>query len=288
MSYVNGDSIWGIFSRSNEDIVLILEALGNIRRLQILTFTLKGSSTFDKLQKVTGLGKTALAHHLSILVKSGVLKHTGKGQYALSVDGVELLTAIGTAYMASKRRREFVATKRADYIQRLYAKQERYATEELKVNITKLEPMHVASVRVISETPAHDSWEKMRAWAAPKGLLEDLDKHPVFGFNNPDPVPNKKEYGYEVWIRIEPDIKPEGEIQVKDFAGGLYAVTTCRVQDDPGEYIPKTWKRLFEWVKSSKYKFGTHQWLEKVHDPGASEQELILDLYCPIGKKKVG
>ena len=41
-------------------------------------------------------------------------------------------------------------------------------------------------------------------------------------------------------------------------------------------------KKIVDWVKSSKYKFGKHQCLEKAHAPGVSEEELILDLYCPI------
>jgi len=44
----------------------------------------------------------------------------------------------------------------------------------------------------------------------------------------------------------------------------------------------ESWKKLVEWVKNSKYKYGSHQGLEKTHDPTAAEEELILDLYCPI------
>ena len=161
---------------------------------------------------------------------------------------------------------------------------------ELKVRIIRLEPMRVASVRVISETPERDAWEKMRAWAEPRGLLEDVEEHPVFGFNNPDPSPDRKEYGYEFWIRVGPDIEPEGEIKVKDFAGGLYAVTTCKIKEElSSEFFQKhgfleSWKNLHDWVQSSKYGSGTHQPLEKSHDPMASEEELILDLYYPIAE----
>ena len=56
---------------------------------------------------------------------------------------------------------------------------------ESDVRIVKLEPMRVASVRAISETPERDAWEKVRTWAEPKGLLADIEKHPIFGFNNP-------------------------------------------------------------------------------------------------------
>lgn len=274
---------------SREDIALILSALANRKRLQLLTSLLMRPSTFSELQKVTGLGKTALAHHLGLLVKVGILNHTGRGRYELSLDGRELLNVITMVYAHSRRRREREAAKRADYIQKIHTK-EGYTMKEFEVKIVELEPMRVASVQAVSETPEHDAWEKMRAWAEPKGLLEDIGEHPVFGFNNPDPSPGQKEYGYEFWIQVGPDIEPEGEIKIKDFEGGLYAVTTCNLKEElESEFFKKegyleSWKKILDWVKSSKYEFGSHQCLEKAHDPTASDEELILDIYCPIGE----
>jgi len=151
---------------------------------------------------------------------------------------------------------------------------------DLNIRIIDLKPMRVARVRVISETPERDAWEKLRAWAKPKGLLDTIEKHPVFGFNNPAPSPDRKEYGYEFWICIEPDIEPEGEIEVKEFSGGLYAVTTCEDLTLVGE----NWKRLWEWVQSgnSGYKWRKTHELEKPMNPCASEKDLVLDLYLPI------
>lgn len=160
--------------------------------------------------------------------------------------------------------------------------------KELEVKIVKLEPMRVASVRVISKTPENDAWERMRAWAEPKGLLDNIEKHPVFGFNNPNPSPDREDYGYEFWIRVEPDTKPEEDINIKEFEGGLYAVTTCKLKEElESEFFQRqgyleSWKKIVDWVKSSKYKVGKHQCLEKAHDPEASEEELILDLYISI------
>jgi len=87
---------------------------------------------------------------------------------------------------------------------------------------------------------------------------------------------------------VEPDVEPEGDIKIKEFEGGLYAVTTCKLKEElESEFFQKqgyleSWKKLVDWVKSSKYRYGKHQGLEKAHDPNASEEELVLDLYCPI------
>ena len=274
---------------AGEDIVLIMGALANKKRLQLLTLLLEGPGTFNELQEVVGLGKTALAHHLQLLVETGILNHTGRGRYELSLDGREFLQAVGHTYACSKRRRQLEAAKRANHIQKIHTK-EGYTMKEFKVEIVELEPMRVASVQAISETPEHDSWEKMRAWAEPKGFLEDLEKHPVFGFNNPDPSPGQKEYGYEFWMRVGPDVEPEGGVEIKEFEGGLYAVTTCNLKEElESDFFKEkgfleSWHKILDWVKSSEYEFASHQCLEKAHDPTASEEGLILDIYCPIKK----
>lgn len=288
MNPTKGDRVWNTLNRSSGDIAFVLRSLANSKRLQLLTSLLQGPQTFSTLQKVTGLRKTALAHHLRILLKAGILEHIGKGQYELSIDGSEFVKVLGKVYADSRRRRRLETARRADYIQKVHTKQKEPKMKEFEVKIVSLEPMRVASARVISTTPENEAWEKMRTWAEPKGLLEDLKKHPVFGFNNPNPSPDQKKYGYEFWIRVEPDVEPEGDIKIKEFEGGLYATTTCKLKEElESEFFQKegyleSWKKLVNWVKSSKHRYGKHQCLEKAHDPNASEEELVLDLYCPI------
>jgi len=288
MSRPDDDLIWNTLTKSSKDVAFILGSLANERRLLLLTAVLERSQTFRELQAVTRLGKTALAHHLGVLVKSGLLKHTGKGHYELSPDGAEFLQGLTAVYARSKKRRELEAARRADYILKTHTKEKERKMKEFEVKIVKLKPMRVASVRATSTTPERDAWEKMRSWAEPKGLLENVNKHPVFGFNSPNPSPGQKEYGYEFWICVGPDAQPTGDVEIKKFEGGLYAVTTCKLKEElESEFFKKegyleSWKNIVDWVKSSKYKFGKHQCLEKAHEPGASEEELILDLYCPI------
>ncbi|UCH32351.1 MAG: effector binding domain-containing protein [Candidatus Bathyarchaeota archaeon] len=288
MSSTDNDVILNVLARFQEDVSFILGTIAFKRRLQLLAALLKEPQTFNKLQKVAKLGKTALAHHLGMLVKAGVVSHTGKGRYEISKDGAEFLRAVSLAYDNSRRRKALEVARRADYIQKAHTKLKEPKMKELNVRIVRLESMHVASVRSISKTPEHDAWAKMHAWAEPKGLLENLDKHPVFGFNNPSPSPGRNEYGYEFWIRVDPETQPEGDVKIKEFKGGLYAVTTCNLKEElESEFFEKegyleSWKNLVDWVKKSKYSYGEHQGLEKAHDPTASEEELILDLYCPI------
>lgn len=151
----------------------------------------------------------------------------------------------------------------------------------LQVRIVKLEPVRVASVHGFGESPEHQAWEKLIAWARPKGLLDDLEKHRIFGFNNPDPSPGSPNYGYEFWIVVDPDVEPEGDVRIVDFGGGLYAVARCEGLGNIGQ----VWKGLVAWREDSKYRGGSHQWLEEHIGPVDAPQDedaLVLDLYLPI------
>jgi len=151
-----------------------------------------------------------------------------------------------------------------------------------EVRIEELGPMRVASVRVISATPERDAWARMKAWASARGLLNSA-KNPIFGFNSPDPEPGQKIYGYEYWLRIDAATEIDGEAVERQFDGGPYAVSECRVSD-PWKDIPSAWGRLLQWVLKNGYSVGSHQYFEVPEDPDAPDNRLVLRLYCPVTK----
>lgn len=152
---------------------------------------------------------------------------------------------------------------------------------KLEVRLVTLEPMRVASVYGFGESPELQAWEKLRAWAEPKGLLDDREQHRIFGFNNPNPSPASPNYGYEFWIAVGPEVEPEGEVRIGEFLGGRYAVTQCKGVEN----ITDTWRKLAKWLVDSKYGHASHQWLEEHLSPvDASLDEMVLDLYAPIAE----
>jgi AraC family transcriptional regulator len=162
---------------------------------------------------------------------------------------------------------------------------------DLDVRVVELEPMRVASLWAFGESPEDQVWEKLEAWAGPKGLLDHPEEHPIFGFNNPNPSAGSPNYGYELWVVVGPDVEPEGDVRILDFGGGLYAVARCEVAREDPENIGRTWKRLAAWREDSRYACATHQWLEKSvlipQWPGASIPpgvDFVLDLYLPIAE----
>jgi DNA-binding transcriptional ArsR family regulator/DNA gyrase inhibitor GyrI len=269
--------VWESLLASDDDFAAILISLANKRRLQLLASLLKGGRSFQELQDVTGLGKTALSHHLGLLVESGVMKRRSRGSYELSEDGLEYLGAIADAFASSVRRRKREAARRAEHILSMYKRRE--GMDDMKVEIDRLEPMRVASFHALSEAPEEEAAKMLVEWAQPRGLLEDPEEHPVYGFNNPDPKPGDRVRGYEFWIRVYPDFEADDAV-VKDYPGGLFAVSRVFVKD-PWTDIPAAWGRLVDWVGASEHELDMRVCLEKTLDV-QSEGEFILDLYCPL------
>jgi DNA gyrase inhibitor GyrI len=151
----------------------------------------------------------------------------------------------------------------------------------LDVRIVTLDPIRVASVLGFGPSPEYVAWEKLAAWAGPRGLLAEPDRPRIFGFNNPSPSPASPNYGYEFWIEVRLDVESDDQVQVKEFGGGLYAVTRCQGV----ETITDTWKQLVAWLAASPYRQAHHQWLEEhINAADATPEELILDLYAPIAR----
>jgi DNA gyrase inhibitor GyrI len=149
---------------------------------------------------------------------------------------------------------------------------------DIEVRIERLEPMRVAWVRAVGVRPEEEAWRLLSAWAEPAGLLGD-PQPTVFGFNNPAPTRGASEYGYEFWIAVGPGASPPAGIGLKDFAGGLYAVTSCPV----GPEMPRRWQALARWVRDSPYAWRrTIHELERLQNPLAPPEQMIVDLCLPV------
>ncbi|MFW9794263.1 MAG: effector binding domain-containing protein [Candidatus Thorarchaeota archaeon] len=262
-------------------------AVSHPKRIRILSLLAEESMDFSDLLNKTGIQKTALSNQLTKLAEKRLIERVSHGHYALTKDGKHVLKVIIDTYKKSRVSKE---EEKKKILERYASRSDETMTKELKVEIVKLDPMTVASVQAISKSPEDDAWKKLVAFAEPKGLLKDLKKNPIFGFNNPDPSEGKEEYGYEFWIRIDPDTKLEEGVTQKKFGGGLYAVTRCNLtQEAASPFLQEhggleSWIRLREWFKSSGYKTGKHQWLEKSVNPNKPDEDLLLDLYWPIEK----
>lgn len=255
-----------------DQISHILNSLSNSYRILVISLLLEGQQEFNLLQKETELSKTALSHHLKVMEEAGIIENPTRGQYRITEDGNSLISCIGDSYIKTKWREEEESRRRAERFSNAYRRK-----KGMEVKIVELDSMRVASFQAISESPEHEAAQLLASWAQSRGFLDDLERNPVFGFNNPNPTKDKKEYGYEFWVKVDDNFEEDG-ITLKDIKGGRYAVTTSESLSIIGE----RWMQLIEWVKNSEYEFRREECLEKTHDFSASDEELVLDLYIPI------
>ena len=98
---------------------------------------------------------------------------------------------------------------------------------------------------------------------------------------NPDPAPGSLNYGYEQWMTVGAEDAGDAGVTIKEFPGGLYAVSRC----EGLQTITETWHRLATWCEGSPYVMGQHQWLEECFTPDAVRvEDYVFDLYLPIAE----
>ena len=135
------------------------------------------------------------------------------------------------------------------------------------VRIVNLEPIRVACFHAFGREPEQAAWQKLATWAEPSGYLADEKTHPIFGFNNPNPSPGSPNYGYEFWIAVGPEVESTAQVPVKEFTGGLYAVSHCQVNNMPGDTIPAGWQQLVAWREESPIQHGQSPVARETYQP---------------------
>lgn len=136
---------------SGAGIAEVLSSFANERRLQLLAMMMDGPRGFDELQNASGLSKTALANHLKRLLRTGVVRRVERGTYALSEDGLNILTAIGSAYSVTQRRRQLEAARTARLYSRDPTPKEGREMDEFEVkNKARWEPAWTSYVGTVT------------------------------------------------------------------------------------------------------------------------------------------
>jgi AraC family transcriptional regulator len=153
---------------------------------------------------------------------------------------------------------------------------------EVNVRIVTLDACRVAASYGFGSGPEEMAWTKLLTYVKLKGLASDGQQHRYLGFNNPSPTPGSPNYGYEQWVTVGPDAEAEDDVKIKDFTGGLYAVTRCRLRN-----ITDAWQELARWREKSSYLSASHQWLEEIISSPLDSpihEDMEFDLYLPIAK----
>ena len=150
---------------------------------------------------------------------------------------------------------------------------------ENEVRIVELDPLRVAATLGFGAEPEAEAWDKLMTWARATNSLDGTQR--FFGFNNPNPMPGSPNYGYEQWMTIGPDVEPIGDVEIKHFEGGLFAVLRCNSLAT----ITEDWGRLAAWLEASPYRADHRPCLEELlNSPVLPYTEWVFDLYVAIAE----
>ncbi len=79
----------------------LMNSVGNKKRIYILALLLDGPKLLSIIEEKTELGKTALAHHINLLLDANLIKRISRGEYEITDDGIEILRHNLDLYMSS-------------------------------------------------------------------------------------------------------------------------------------------------------------------------------------------
>lgn len=94
------------FEASFEDILSILKAISNNKRLTILIALLTGEKTFNDLKTEVKLKKTALSNHLTKLISVSLILRADFNKYQITSDGELFIRGIEDIFKKSEVRKK--------------------------------------------------------------------------------------------------------------------------------------------------------------------------------------
>ncbi|MBQ8554740.1 MAG: effector binding domain-containing protein [Clostridia bacterium] len=124
------------------------------------------------------------------------------------------------------------------------ADQARWKT--LNIRYVMLPPCTVAAFHYVGADPEEHVGDMTSRFVQESRLYEHKPDARMFGFNHPDPAPERKHYGYENWVTIPDDMDVPSPGMKLRIPGGLYAAHTI---DFPNFH---EWEWLVEWAEHNE------------------------------------
>jgi AraC family transcriptional regulator len=149
----------------------------------------------------------------------------------------------------------------------------------------RVESVPILRVAFMRHTGAYDdvrrTWDRLLAWAGPRGLLGKGATLLAVPHDDPDVTPPGK-VRYDACILVDERFRPEGEVGVQQLGGGEHAVTTHR---GPYEDVGETFDRLCgEWLPTSGRELRSAPPLLVYRNTpqDAAPGDLLTEVYMPL------
>jgi AraC family transcriptional regulator len=152
----------------------------------------------------------------------------------------------------------------------------------MEVRMETVPPMRVAFIRKTGPyNQCEDAWERLCAWAGPKGLLRADTRFLGVGHDDPQVTPPDK-IRYDACVTVDGTVEGEGEVGIQTVGGGRYAVTTHK---GPYENLESSYAELMGgWLPLSGERLGDNLCFELyLNDPQSTPpEELLTDIYISL------
>jgi DNA gyrase inhibitor GyrI len=133
--------------------------------------------------------------------------------------------------------------------------------KEMEVRVERFETLRALYTYAFSDTPEEDAEKEIMKMAKTSGLLEKTTEARMFG-RNVYPTDKPEPHGYEFYLTVPDEIKPEGDHKMKELPSGLYAVLRFKNLIR----IREAWEKIWRWIEESSYehvgwKKSEHGWV---------------------------
>ena len=155
----------------------------------------------------------------------------------------------------------------------------------MEIQVKFVPKMRVAFVRHVGPyQECAPAWEKLAGWAGPKGLFTPAAKALGLCHDDPGETPPEK-IRYDACLTVGADVEPEGEVGVKEIAGGEYVIATHK---GPYDKLMDVYMELYgRWIPENGREYTMDPCFEVyVNDPHTTPpEELITEVYVPLKPK---
>jgi len=152
----------------------------------------------------------------------------------------------------------------------------------MDVQVKKVDPMRVAFVRHVGPyKEVGPTWQKLCAWAGPRGLFGPQTTFVGLCHDDPEVTPPDK-IRYDACLTVGDDVQPEGEVGVQEIPGGDYATT---VHHGPYEKLADTYAQLCgQWLPGSgrEMRSGPGFEIYRNSPQDTPPEDLITEVYVPL------
>lgn len=152
----------------------------------------------------------------------------------------------------------------------------------MDVKIEKIASMKVAAVRHIGPyTDCGSAWEKLCAWAMPKGLVGPDTIMLGVCYDDPKTTPPEK-IRYDACMTIRDNVESQPPIAKQEIAGGEYATYRHK---GPYAGLVDAYEMVYgRWIPQSgrQYKHAPCFEIYRNCPTNTSPEDLITDIYVPL------